>query len=705
MAEAEFPPAAPHPGDAESHSTHPDNGDPAGVGGSARPEGRSAQNGGQANGRSAALDPRHGYSFTSPPPDPAEALYYEGMAAYQHRNWEQALERFRRLKALQPSRPGLDALLDEVQWFLQLQEAAPTEPAALTPAGRERTPLARRKPGGAWRVWGVSLIGLVGVVALLLVALQVGAPGSAARSWRSFLPWNKASEQDAQELFNRGETRLAAGDYEGAQDAFRELLAITPDDPQARSGLARAERQQTLAQDYATAEAAIAEENWDAAAEVLDKILAVEPGYAEAQARADFVAQRRRLAGLYEEGSRLYDLAQWNAALEQFEKIRALDGSYRTEAIAEFLFVCYLNAGQQLVEDTGDGQPAADLPAVEQAVEFFSRALSIHPRNRTATEARRLGGLYLEALRTLAQDNRAEAITRLQALVTEAQASELAGFGKGRIAQQLYLLILADADDAVRRGDVPAAIELYRRGQALPVDDVSAAVQGEALARAVTATPTPRPTETPSPVPTPRPLAVVSPDPVNARAGPGSNYPVIGSVPAGSELEITGRRADGLWLRVCCVTRARDGRAVEGWLPATLVEVRGDASAVAIVTPAPPPTAEPAPAQPTAPPATLVCIAGQMRDTKGGAPLAGWTVTLEGPGGSASAATDSAGNYRFDNLAPGSYSVAEQMQDGWRAVSPNPTVVVPAASDACVTVDFWNEKSESSGPTPTPRPR
>ena len=60
-----------------------------------------------------------GAQFFRPPPDPAEALYYEGMAAYQHRTWEQALDRFSRLKELQPTRPGLDALLDEVRWFLQ----------------------------------------------------------------------------------------------------------------------------------------------------------------------------------------------------------------------------------------------------------------------------------------------------------------------------------------------------------------------------------------------------------------------------------------------------------------------------------------------------------------------------------------------------------------------------------------------------------
>ncbi len=410
MAEVEFPKA-----EAESTPDRPDNGSPVSA---AR----------AASARLSAAEHRRAYGLTSPPPDAAEALYYEGMAAYQHRNWEQALERFRRLKALQPARPGLDALLDEVQWFLQLEAAAPeVSPDAAYGAPRERAQSVRRK-GGSWRVWGVGLLGFIGVVALLLVALQVGAPGSAARSWQTLLPWNRASEQDAQELFNRGQERLTAGDYEGAQDAFRQLLAIAPDDPQARSGLARAERQQTLAQDYAAAEAAIAEEDWERAAAELDRILAVDPGYADAQARADFVSRRSRLAALYADGSRLYDLAQWTAAIEQFEKIKELDGSYRTEAVNEFLFVCYLNAGQDLVEGTGSGDPATDLAAVGQAVEYFSRALSIHPRNRMALEARRLGGLYLEALRTLAMSGTRP--IRLEALVAETTRLGDASFGQ-----------------------------------------------------------------------------------------------------------------------------------------------------------------------------------------------------------------------------------------------------------------------------------
>ena len=142
-------------------------------------------------------------NLTTPPPDPAEALYYEGMAAYQHRNWEEALARFTRLKELQPSRPGLDALLDEARWFLQLQAAAPgAETVARSEAGladgREASAITPPARFGIrnWQSWGLILLGVIGITALLLIALQ------------GRLPWTNAAEREAQELYNRGQARL-----------------------------------------------------------------------------------------------------------------------------------------------------------------------------------------------------------------------------------------------------------------------------------------------------------------------------------------------------------------------------------------------------------------------------------------------------------------------------------------------------------------
>jgi len=90
----------------------------------------------------------------------------------------------------------------------------------------------------------------------------------------------------------------------------------------------------------------------------------------------------------------------------------------------------------------------------------------------------------------------------------------------------------------------------------------------------VTETPTPASTPTPPPTPTPTPtpgVAVVKPGPaqgLNVRAGPGTDYPVLATLPAGSRLTPVGRDGSGQWVQVCCVAGDQ-----YGWVLADLVEL------------------------------------------------------------------------------------------------------------------------------------
>lgn len=87
---------------------------------------------------------------------------------------------------------------------------------------------------------------------------------------------------------------------------------------------------------------------------------------------------------------------------------------------------------------------------------------------------------------------------------------------------------------------------------------------------------TPWPTVTPTPSTTPV-VAVVRPGPAqgsNVRAGPGTEYPVLDVLPAGSRLTVVDRSADGRWVQVCCV---RGGE--RGWVAAELIDLPGPATA------------------------------------------------------------------------------------------------------------------------------
>ena len=110
-------------------------------------------------------------------------------------------------------------------------------------------------------------------------------------------------------------------------------------------------------------------------------------------------------------------------------------------------------------------------------------------------------------------------------------------------------------------------------------------------------TDTPAPTDTPVPTETPTPRAAsftVNRDAVNVRAGPGTNYAILGTVRRGETYTPNGRLASGEWLRFTF-----EGK--QGWVYTSLMIV-DRADLIRTVT-APPPTPAP-PTKTPAPPST-----------------------------------------------------------------------------------------------------
>jgi hypothetical protein len=146
-----------------------------------------------------------------------------------------------------------------------------------------------------------------------------------------------------------------------------------------------------------------------------------------------------------------------------------------------------------------------------------------------------------------------------------------------------------------------------------------------------TAPPTLPPTAVPSstptvtPVPTVAPYGLVKTDQTNLRAGPGTNYRVLGQVSAGARVALTGTIPDRNWWQV----RLSDG--MTGWLNADLVNTGGCLSCVPLVTP--PPTPEPTPTprpSPTSPPTpTVVRRIASNRTDFGGQGVGGWSYLME----------------------------------------------------------------------------
>lgn len=112
-----------------------------------------------------------------------------------------------------------------------------------------------------------------------------------------------------------------------------------------------------------------------------------------------------------------------------------------------------------------------------------------------------------------------------------------------------------------------------------------------------TLTPTPYPTPTPTmalPTTTPSPDAVVKADVLNLRAGPGTDYDVVGQVRDGDTLVITGRTSAGDWLEVITPNGS------EGWVAASFVQINVDLEEAPVAQAPSTPTPAPQPPTPTA---------------------------------------------------------------------------------------------------------
>lgn len=115
--------------------------------------------------------------------------------------------------------------------------------------------------------------------------------------------------------------------------------------------------------------------------------------------------------------------------------------------------------------------------------------------------------------------------------------------------------------------------------------------------------------ESPAPEPEPEPTAppqsaqVQVSSPMNVRAGPGTNHPIVGSLQSGATANITARNGDGDWWQI----RLGDGGS--GWIYGPLVQTSGNVDSVAVAesiptpppstpTPVPPPVQQPPPPAP-----------------------------------------------------------------------------------------------------------
>ena len=114
------------------------------------------------------------------------------------------------------------------------------------------------------------------------------------------------------------------------------------------------------------------------------------------------------------------------------------------------------------------------------------------------------------------------------------------------------------------------------------------------IAKTATAQPLAVPTETPLPTDTPTPsppLGKVTTSDLNVRAGPSTDYAIVGKLNLDDSVEVVGRNAASDWLQIVYPANS-DGR---GWIAADYAKLTGSLETVPEVSAPPPPKPTPVP--------------------------------------------------------------------------------------------------------------
>ena len=439
--------------------------------------------------------------------DDADGLYARGMAHYRRREWQQAKDCFLQLKSVAPDRRGVDALLNEVDLFLQLaamqpegqqEEASPeetetergeelSESTAVTPTARRRSPAA-------------TMLILVAVLMIALAALY-------ATGMLDTLIGNQRQAR-VQTLVNQGRAALNVGNYERAVQAFGEALALAPTNEEIQTWYAKAQRGQQLTSWYAQAEEDISAQRWDDALSKLDKIMAIEPTYRDTSSKIEFVKSQQTLDARFAEAKGFLEQGKWDEVIKILEPLREQAPTFSPEEVQQTLFYAYFRQGVEWLSGVG-ASPNASMDLLGQAIQSFDSALALFPVDKTALEERQLADLYRQSLLFVNQKNWPQAVLVLQQI-----QNVRPDYMGGQATAMLCASYLQLGDAYYASGSLAEALEQYRNVLAIEgCDHVDAALK-EREVYGILYPPTPTPTNTRTPTRTPRPTAALTPTPV-----------------------------------------------------------------------------------------------------------------------------------------------------------------------------------------------
>ena len=437
----------------------------------------------------------------------ADALYKQGLAYYRQRQWQQARESFQSLKALDPGRRGIDALLDELEIFIRLESFVPTDSRHNAPssaqAGLGRAVTAQgfpaesvapaERPRSSW-----SGLALIGVIVLVSLAYGVANPHVGRR---------------IAELREAGQDHAAAQEWSEAINAYEELLLLSHGDAEVREylwvayyerGHERSVGAQRLEDLGLYQESS---QQWEKALADFRAAQQVHPAHSpdprgDPALRIAVADERKHCTAHLVRARRLRDERRWTEAIQVLLLLQSEMPDYRRREVLAYLGEACLEGGLAAVA-------SADTTAgIHEGVKLIERASQIQPSRAMIQTALRRAQGYHRAVLSYESQQWNVAITALEGLLME-----VPNYAAGRGRETLCRAYLQRASERFHQGELWLALADYRASSGLECGrgaEVEQRVRLIVIALTPTATPTQPPikvpaTRAPASTPTPAP--------------------------------------------------------------------------------------------------------------------------------------------------------------------------------------------------------
>jgi tetratricopeptide (TPR) repeat protein len=417
-----------------------------------------------------------------------DPFYAEGMAHLQSGQWSKAIRSFEESARQYGSSPELERALEEARFKAKIDAGTRVRPKQIIFPWRS----------AALRVLLVVVIALLAFFGTRMVSQQV-APALA-----------QAQRVRQQDLFlNQGAQYLEAEKLDDAQKAFEQVLALAPDNAQAKDGLTQLAALRKRLDLYASAVALQESGSLTEALQALTELSVESPGYRDVNIRIGDINRQLQIEELFAQAEADYAAGLYTEATGKYQQVQGLNASFERDQITSRLFELYMMQGRELVART---PPAPEL--MPQALDFFTKALALQPRDTDAGTEQELASNFLAGQQAY-QEKRWDDAAAMWGAVYDARP----GYLGASLTEPLYQAYIASGDVHKDALDYYLAWEQYRRASELPVQDVTLA-RGRMAEVHPFLTPTPTPTNTPTVTPIPTATPYIPPTPIPSATPP-----------------------------------------------------------------------------------------------------------------------------------------------------------------------------------------